>query len=606
MKIKKIDLINTFAQSVGLETATRLITDKIQAAALKNKIDYTGEEIARICGELAKEGGLVRIVAQSFLVQSKRRETEEQTLLLDNIETQIWYLTDFETCGTVNKARADFFGIDKKDFDGKKLYDIINKEEAEVCIAGNREVFEKKEQIHTEQYVTNSKGEMCILSIIKIPKLSKNKDVEYVICTAEDITKQKRAEKMEAAYTDILTISNKTLDLHTIVTEGLDSLMKYTDAQAGAVYLYDPGSKIMVPNVTAGMEKTVAGQDFSPGEGFVGEVAQKQEMIVVTSIPADTIYTIKSGSKHIIPATIISTPIIFKGTLLGVLITCHNTSIPPDVLIFIKRVIDQYAVALNNANTLIQVQEMAATLKNQRDEIEIRSHELEAASRTKSEFLANMSHELRTPLNSIIGFSEILHDGTFGTLNEKQTRYISNVLISGKHLLELINGILDLAKFESGKMELICEDFNVSEVIDESMILLSSIASKKNIVLSTAIDKELTIVHADVGKFKQILYNLMSNAIKFTPKGGSVTVEAHRSGDMTHIAVSDTGIGISKEDQDTLFQPFVQIDSSTSREYQGTGLGLSLVKQFVGLHGGRVWIESELDRGSTFTFTIPI
>jgi len=149
------------------------------------------------------------------------------------------------------------------------------------------------------------------------------------------------------------------------------------------------------------------------------------------------------------------------------------------------------------------------------------------------------------------------------------------------------------------------EDFNVSAVIDESMMLLSSVASKKNIVLSTTVDKELTTLHADVGKFKQILYNLMSNAIKFTPVGGSVTVEAHRSGDMAHIAVSDTGIGISKEEQDKLFQPFMQVDASASRQYQGTGLGLSLVKRFVEMHGGRVWVESEPDRGSTFSFTIP-
>ncbi len=172
--------------------------------------------------------------------------------------------------------------------------------------------------------------------------------------------------------------------------------------------------------------------------------------------------------------------------------------------------------------------------------------------------------------------------------------------------MELINGILDLAKIESGKLELVCEDFEVSVVFDETMMLLSSIASKKNIVLSTSVGQELTTVHADLGKFKQILYNLMSNAIKFTPKGGSVTIDAQRVGDMILIAVSDTGIGISKEEQDTLFKPFVQIDSSTSRKYQGTGLGLSLVKQFVEMHGGRVWIESEPDRGSTFIFTIPI
>jgi len=427
-----------------------------------------------------------------------------------------------------------------------------------------------------------------------------------IVAVYDDVTKRKYSEKIEAAYTDILTIANRTLDLHTIVSEGLDSLMKYIDAQAGAIYLYDPDHKMMMPNVIRGMKKVVAKQEFSPGEGIAGETGIKQEMIVLTSVLEDTIYTIKSGSDRIIPTTIVSTPMIFKGMLLGVVITCHTTNVPPKILSFIKRVIDQYAVAVNNANTFIQVQEMAASLKNQRDELEIRSHELEAASRTKSEFLANMSHELRTPLNSIIGFSEILHDGTFGPLNEKQTKYISNVLVSGKHLLELINGILDLAKVESGKMELTCEDFNVCAVIEESVMLLSSVALKKNIKLNTAVDEELTTINADMGKFRQILYNLMSNAIKFTPNGGSVTVEGRYNRDMAQIAVIDTGIGISKEDQDKLFNPFVQLDSSLSRVYEGTGLGLVLVKRFVEMHGGKIWIKSEPDRGSKFIFTIPI
>jgi signal transduction histidine kinase/PAS domain-containing protein len=427
-----------------------------------------------------------------------------------------------------------------------------------------------------------------------------------IVAVYDDVTRRKYSEKMEAAYTDILTIANRTLDLHTIVSEGLDSLMKHIDAQAGAVYLYDQDHKMMMPNVIRGMKKAVAKQEFSPGEGIAGETGIKQEMIVLTSIPEDTIYTIKSGPDQIIPTTIVSTPLIFKGILLGVVITCHTTNVPPEILLFIKRVIDQYAVAVNNADTFIQVQEIAASLKNQRDELEIRSHELIVANKTKSEFLANMSHELRTPLNSIIGFSHILHDETVGSLNEKQSKYVNNVLMSGNHLLELINGILDLAKVEAGKMELTRENFNVCAVIEESVMLLSSVALKKNIILNTAVDEELTTINADMGKFRQILYNLMSNAIKFTPNGGSVTVEGRYNRDMAQILVIDTGIGISKEDQDKLFNPFVQIDSSLSRVYEGTGLGLVLVKRFVEMHGGKIWIKSEPDRGSKFIFIIPI
>jgi signal transduction histidine kinase len=228
------------------------------------------------------------------------------------------------------------------------------------------------------------------------------------------------------------------------------------------------------------------------------------------------------------------------------------------------------------------------------------------ASRAKSTFLANMSHELRTPLNSIIGFSEILHDMTFGPLNEKQIKYVNNIRISGKHLLALINDILDLSKIEAGKMEIIYEDLVVLAAINEVRILIASIAFKKNIKLSVIVDEEIPTIQGDVSKFKQILFNLISNAIKFSPNGAMVTIEGKYIDKSIQIAVIDTGIGISKEDQDKLFHPFVQIDSSASRQFEGTGLGLSLVKRFVEMHGGKVWVESEPGKGATFTFTIPI
>jgi PAS domain S-box-containing protein len=271
-----------------------------------------------------------------------------------------------------------------------------------------------------------------------------------------------------------------------------------------------------------------------------------------------------------------------------------------------KVVIDEKIMVIEMFYDISKRQQLQKDLINQRDTLKIRAQELTAANKTKTEFLANMSHELRTPLNSIIGFSEILHDLTFGPLNEKQLKYISNVLTSGNHLLTLINDILDLSKVEAGKMELVYDEFVVSTVINEIKTLVISIASKKNIMINVITYEKLITIHADGGKFKQILFNLMSNAIKFSPNGGSITIDAKCINDMVQIAITDTGIGISKEDQKKLFQPFVQVDASTSRQFEGTGLGLALVKRFVGLHGGKVWIESEPGKGSTFTFTIPI
>ena len=230
----------------------------------------------------------------------------------------------------------------------------------------------------------------------------------------------------------------------------------------------------------------------------------------------------------------------------------------------------------------------------------------EETNRTKSEFLANMSHELRTPLNSIIGFSDVLHDEIFGTLNEKQTKYIGNISSSGHHLLELINDILDISKVEAGKMELHYENFLVSSAIKEVTDIIDPLASKKNIDLNVKVDSQLKIIDADRTKFKQIIYNLVNNAIKFTPEKGTVTIKGDLMEDFARISVMDSGIGISKEDQAKLFQPFKQLDSSSTRQFEGTGLGLALVKNFVEMHGGKVWIESELEKGSTFIFTIPV
>ncbi len=232
--------------------------------------------------------------------------------------------------------------------------------------------------------------------------------------------------------------------------------------------------------------------------------------------------------------------------------------------------------------------------------------EAEAASFTKSEFLANMSHELRTPLNSIIGFSDILLDRIFGGLNEKQLKYVNNISFSGKHLLGLINDILDLSKVEAGKMELHYSEFSVSSVFEEVKATLSPLVQAKSLEVSFDVEPDFADLQADRSRLIQILYNLVSNSIKFTPERGRVSVHYKISGNRALFSVKDTGIGISSEDQKKLFQPFTQIDASSTKQYCGTGLGLALVKKLVNLHQGDVWVESELEKGSTFMFTIPL
>jgi len=258
-----------------------------------------------------------------------------------------------------------------------------------------------------------------------------------------------------------------------------------------------------------------------------------------------------------------------------------------------------------NADLERKVKERTQELEVVNQKLQESNLELQRANSLKSEFLANMSHELRTPLNAVIGFSELLLDTGSGTLGEDQKDYVADILSSGRHLLELINEILDLSKIEAGKMKLSAEEFEIGPVCEEAMALLRVEAGRKHIEIVLDVEDSALEVRADRNKVKQIMNNLLSNAVKFTHPGGRVTLRTRRVVDRLAVSVIDTGIGIKDEDQERIFQAFTQVDGSYARRYQGTGLGLTLVKKFVEMHGGSVTLESRFGEGSHFTFTIP-
>ncbi|VVB94902.1 Methanogenesis regulatory histidine kinase FilI [uncultured archaeon] len=240
------------------------------------------------------------------------------------------------------------------------------------------------------------------------------------------------------------------------------------------------------------------------------------------------------------------------------------------------------------------------------EELRLENMRLNYANKIKSEFIANTSHELVTPLNFIIGFSELLVRNTVGELNETQERYAENINKSGRHLLMLINDILDLSRIEAGKIGLFFENISVSGTINDTISLIKEKAGKHNIHLITDIDPGLEI-EADEQRLKQVLLNLLDNAVKFSKKeGGTVTIKAGKEGDMALFSVSDTGIGIREEDMKKLFNQFEQLDSGISKKYGGTGLGLAITKKLVELHGGKITVESRYGEGSTFIFVIPV
>ncbi len=231
--------------------------------------------------------------------------------------------------------------------------------------------------------------------------------------------------------------------------------------------------------------------------------------------------------------------------------------------------------------------------------------DIEASNWTKNGLIVNMNHELRTPLNSVIGFSDLLLEGAFGSLNTRQSKYVSNILISGKNLLEIINDLLDISRLEAGEKSLNYEDVNVASLLEEVKMSLLSFASSKKVSVEIRVDISEDI-RADKTKLRQILYSLINNAIKLTPENKKVTVSALKKEGMLEIKVSDSGIGLSKEDHERMLMPFIQTDFSTTRGYGGTGLGLYIAKNFVDLHGGKIWVESKGEKGSRFIFTLPI
>ncbi len=294
------------------------------------------------------------------------------------------------------------------------------------------------------------------------------------------------------------------------------------------------------------------------------------------------------GSKALLFA-----PMIWEGTGIGAIVVGrdHVGPFSDKDIALLKTFADQAVIAIQNARLF--------------HEIEDKSRQLEIANKHKSEFLANMSHELRTPLNAIIGFSEVLQEKLFGDVNDKQLDYLNDIHSSGKHLLGLINDILDLSKVEAGRMELDLASFDIASALTNAMTLVRERAQRHNVALRMDVDPALGEVLADERKVKQILVNLLTNAVKFTPDGGSIVVTARREPDALVVAVRDTGIGIAPEDHEAVFEEFRQVGRHYTNKQEGTGLGLSLTRKFVELHGGRIWVESEPGKGSTFTFTIP-
>jgi signal transduction histidine kinase len=393
---------------------------------------------------------------------------------------------------------------------------------------------------------------------------------------------------------------SSTLDLETVLATIVSQASQLSGTDGGAIYEYDEVSEEFqlraTQNLAMEFVDLLRSTRIRKGEGAVGRVAVTLEPTQIPDIERDPTYQsrLKAAALREGYHALLAVPLLREQRIIGALVVNRRTpgQFAPEVTELVRTFAAQSALAIQNARLF--------------QELEEKSRQLEVADRHKSEFLASMSHELRTPLNAVIGFSEVLLDRMFGELNPKQDEYLQDILTSGRHLLSLINDILDLAKIEAGRMELEVVDFHLPQAIDNSITLIRERASRRAITLGVEIDPRLGEIKGDERKVKQVLLNLLSNAVKFTPEGGQVGVQARFADGFAEISVTDTGVGIAPEDHEAVFEEFRQVGSDYAKKHEGTGLGLTLSRRFVELHGGKIWVKSQLGEGATFTFTLPV
>jgi signal transduction histidine kinase/putative methionine-R-sulfoxide reductase with GAF domain len=415
---------------------------------------------------------------------------------------------------------------------------------------------------------------------------------------------QARTEALSRSVSELQALGevgqaiSSTLDLQTVLSTIIARATQLSDTDAGVIYEYDDQREVFLPRATEHLEaeiiETLLATPVRKGEGATGRLAEVQEPIQLPDIlAAPSESRVRGALVRAGYRALLAVPLVREEHLLGALTVLRKVSgeFAPEVIELLRTFATQSALAIQNARLF--------------REIEIKGRQLQAASQHKSQFLANMSHELRTPLNAIIGVTELLLEDARDLNRADEIEPLERVLRAGRHLLTLINTILDLSKIEAGHMELELDDFHLSPAIDDALLLMRERAGRGGLALERHVDGRVGEIRGDERKVKQVLLNLLSNAVKFTPEGGRIDVRAALVDGTVEISVTDTGIGIAPEDQEVVFEEFRQVGKA-EKKAEGTGLGLALCRKFVELHGGRIWVKSQVGHGSTFTFMLPV
>ena len=391
-------------------------------------------------------------------------------------------------------------------------------------------------------------------------------------------------------------ISRSAFDLQTVLDTLLGSAMRLCGAPRGMIFRYDGEScrAVAAQNFPSRFLELWERYPVRAGRGTtVGRALLECRPVQIVDAKADPEYEFDEARNMFEFRTVLAVPMLREGVPVGVigLVKSEVEPFTNQQMALLETFADQAAIAIENVRLF--------------DEIQDKSRQLAEASQHKSQFLANMSHELRTPLNAILGYTELIADGVYGPPSEKMLDVLKRLESNGKHLLGLINDVLDLSKIEAGQLKLDLGDYSIQDVAQTVYNAVEPLAAEKKLGFKCEVAPNLPAGHGDGRRLTQVLLNLVGNAIKFTDEGEVVIKAGTRNGSF-NLTVRDTGPGISKADQEKLFQEFQQADNSITKQKGGTGLGLAISRRIIEMHGGRIWVNSEVGKGSTFAFTIPI
>jgi signal transduction histidine kinase len=399
------------------------------------------------------------------------------------------------------------------------------------------------------------------------------------------------------ALGDVSQAVNSTLDLENVLTTIVAKAVQLSNTEAGAIYVFDNPKQEFRLRATHGMDQTMIGelleQKISLNSPYIASAIKRSEVIQIPDIRQEPPTPINAIILRAGYRALLAAPLSRPGQIIGLLVVRRREpgSFQKGTVDLLKTFAAQSVLAIQNARLFSEIDE--------------KSHQLEIESKHKSQFLANMSHELRTPLNAIIGYTELILDKIYGEAPDRMRQVVERVQTNGRHLLGLINDVLDLAKIEAGQFSLSLADYSLQEVVNGVITALEPLAAEKRLAFEANVPEQLPIGYGDERRISQVLMNLVGNAIKFTDTG-EVTIKASAGNGSFTVAVCDSGPGISTGDQAKIFEEFQQADSSTTKKKGGTGLGLSIAKRIIEMHGGRIWVESTLGKGSTFFFTLPV